>query len=189
YKTLLRSEGQSGQPKASARLFASLSLSYRQAKETERAKEILERWARESPGEKGVYLQLAELEAQGANYQGVVEYLRKETDRNPAVDTDWKVSALLALGTTQDASKSIDALKGMPLWQPVYSMLQQYWPPFRKLGESAQEEWACGVLFLHLSDLPERTRLRKAAEACARSLEIELRDRIFRRYRLHVSER
>jgi len=139
YRALLQSEGQSGQPKARARLFASLSLSYRTAGETEHAKDILERWVREFPGEKGVYLQLAELEAQGANYQGVVEYLRKETDRNPAVDTDWKVSALLALGTTQDASKSMDALTGMPLWQPVYSMLQEYWPPFPKLGESAQK--------------------------------------------------
>jgi TolA-binding protein len=53
YKALLQSEGQSGQPKASARLFASLSLSYRQAKETERAKEILERWAREFPVRRG----------------------------------------------------------------------------------------------------------------------------------------
>jgi tetratricopeptide (TPR) repeat protein len=189
YNTLLQGEGQSGQPKSSARLLASLSRSYRQAGETEHAKEILEQWGREFPDEKGIYLQLAELEAQAANYHRIAEYLRKEIDRNPAVEADWKLSALLALGTTQDTSKTLSALKGMPLWQPVYSMLQEYWPPFPTLEESAREEWACGVLFVHLSDLPERTRLRKAAEACARAVEIELRERIFRKYKVHTSER
>ena len=189
YSALLQTQGQLGQPKAHRKLFASLSLSYRQAGETERAKEALDRWAREFPDEKGVCLQLAELEAQSANYRGVVEYLRKEMDRNPTADEDWRVSALLALGSTQEASKSVDALKGMPLWQPAYTMLENYWSAFSKLGEGAREQWVGGVVLNHLLDLPEKARLRLAAEACARAVEIELRDRIFRQYRKHVGER
>ncbi|HEV2521854.1 MAG TPA: hypothetical protein VGT24_05680 [Candidatus Acidoferrales bacterium] len=189
YSALLQSQGQLGQPRAGRRLFASLTLSYRQSGETESAKQILERWARECSDEKGVYLQLAELEAQSANYQGVVEYLRREMDRNPATDTDWRLSALLALGSTQEASKNVDALKGIPLWQPVYTILENYWQAFPKLGQGARQQWVSGVVLNHLLDLPEKTRLRMAAEACARAVEIELRDRIFRQYKLHVSER
>lgn len=189
YSALLQSQGQLGQPKVGRRLFASLTLSYRQSGETERAKQILERWARECSDEKGIYLQLAELEAQSANYQGVVEYLRREMDRNPEADTDWRLSALLVLGSTQESSKSVDALKGMALWQPAYTMLENYWPPFPKLGEVAREQWVSGLVLNHLVDLPERTRLRMAAEACARAVEIEVRDRIFRQYKLYVSER
>jgi len=189
YGALLQAQGRSGQPKADRKLFASLSLSYRHAGETERAKETLDRWAREVPNEKGVYLRLAELEAQSANYQGVVEYLRKEMDRNPTADADWKVSALLALGSTEETSKSVDALKGMPFWQPACTILENYWPAFSKLGEGAREQWVGGVVLNHLLDLPEKTRLRMAAEACARAVEIELRDRIFRQYRKHVAER
>ena len=191
YSALLQTKGQLGQPKAHRKLFASLRLSYRQAGETERAKEALDRWALEFPDEKGVCLQLAELEAQSANYRGVVEYLHKEMDRNPTADADWRVSALLALGSAQEASKSVDALKGMPLWQPAYTMLENYWPAFPKLGEGAREQWVGGVVSNHLLDLLEKTRLRLAAEACARAAEIELRDRIFRQYqyRKHVGER
>lgn len=188
YRTLLQSQGQSGQPEAGRRLFASLSLSYRQAGETDHAKEILEGWARECPDEKGVYLQLAELEAKGANFSRVAEYLRREMDRNPAADDDWRLSALLALGSTRESSKSADALKRTPLWQPVYTMLEDYWPPFSKLGEITRTEWVSGVVLNHLLDLPEKTRLRMAAEACVRAVEIELRDRIFRRYKTHVAE-
>lgn len=61
--------------------------------------------------------------------------------------------------------------------------------PKGRLSEPAKEEWACGVMFTRLLDLPEPARLRKAAEACARSVEIELRNRIFRSYKRHVSER
>jgi tetratricopeptide (TPR) repeat protein len=189
YGTLLQGQGQSGQPNAGRRLFASLSLSYQQAGETERAKEILERWAREFPDEKGVYLQLAELEAQGTNYHRIAEYLRKEIEKNPAVEEDWKLSALLALGATHDTSKTLDVLRDTPLWQPLYSVLAEYWPPFPGLAENAKDEWACGIAFIYLSALPESMRLRKAAESCARAVEIELRDRIFRPYKQHVNER
>jgi tetratricopeptide (TPR) repeat protein len=189
YSALLRTQGQLGQPKASRRLFASLSLSYRQAGETDHAKEILEGWAREFPDEKGVYLQLAELEALGTNYHRIAEYLRKEIEKNPAMEEDWRLSALLVLGATHDTSKTLDVLRDTPLWQPLYSVLAEYWPPFPRLAENAKDEWACGIAFIHLSALPESIRLRKAAEACARAVEIELRDRIFRPYKKHVNER
>jgi len=191
YNALSQSQGQSGQPRADRRLFASLSLSYRQAGETERAKQILQRWAREFPGEKGVYLQLAELEARGADYQAVVEYLRKEMDRNPAVDTDWKLSALLALGTTQDTSEAIkNELKdNSDLWNPICSMLSEYWRPFSKLSEKGREKWVFATVLATSSGLPERTRMNEAAVACVGAVEIELRDRVFRKYKEHVSER
>jgi hypothetical protein len=54
-------------------------------------RDLRERRSREFPDEKRVYMQLAKLEAQAGNYQGVVECIRKETDRNPAVDADWKL--------------------------------------------------------------------------------------------------
>jgi hypothetical protein len=163
-------------------------LSYRQAGETDRAKEILEGWARECPDEKGVYLQLAELEAQGANYLRVAEYLGREMDRNPAADADWRLSALLALGSTQAASKGAEALKHTPVWQPVYAMLDEFWSPFSRLGEIARNEWVSGEVLKHLLDLPEKIRLRMAAEAHVRAVEIELRDRVFRQYETHVGE-
>jgi tetratricopeptide (TPR) repeat protein len=188
YSALLQTQGQLGQPKAHRKLFASLSLSYRQAGETERAKEILEQWAREFPGEKGIYLQLAELEARSANYHRIDECLRKEIERNPAVEEDWKLSALLALATTRDSSRALDALKDTPLWRPVYTTLQEHWKPFRKLGETTREQWVSGLVLNHLPDLPEKTRLRMAAESCARAVEIELRDRVFRRFKEHVVE-
>lgn len=191
YNALLVTKDRSGPPQVRARLLASLSLSHRLAGEAELAKAILEQWAKEFPEEKGVYMQLAELESQAGNYQRASEYLRNEIERNPAVDSDWKLSALLALGATQDTSEAIKKeLKGnSALWRPISSILSAYWEPFSGLGESAREEWTYGALLFCSQDLPEGTRLKKAAIAFATAVEIELRNRVFQRYREHIQER
>lgn len=68
-------------------------------------------------------------------------------------------------------------------------MLQEYWLPFAKLDEKAREEWLCGALFPSLLDIPEGLRRHKAAVACTTAVEIELRERVFRKYREYLLER
>jgi len=109
-------------------------------------------------------------------------------ERNPAVDTDWKLSALLALGATQDTSEAIknELKENSDLWNPVCSMLSEYWAPFSKLGEKGREKWTFGMVLASSSGLPERMRLNEAAVACIGAVEIEFRDRVFSKYREHV---
>ena len=79
-------------------MFKCIANSYRLAGETEKAKDALEQCAGEFPAAKGIYKELAAIQAQAADYRSAYESLDKERDRNPAFGEDWMVSTLLALG-------------------------------------------------------------------------------------------
>src|SRR5207247_1328506 len=78
--------------KPSVPVFRSLATCQRLAGQASKARETLEACLREFPHEKGIHLEMAELEAQEANLHEVINELRKEIDTNPDIDRDWKIS-------------------------------------------------------------------------------------------------
>lgn len=170
--------------------FESLAECYRHAEETAKVITTLEQFAEEYRDEKGVYLQIAELQAQQSNYDRILQSIRREQDRSPDVDQDWRISSLIALGESHDVSRAIvSALKSDQIvYHATTSLLSTYWPAFDRLGSEAREEWIAGTLFWNnLPGVPMRdVLLRKGALAFATAVEIELRVRVFEGFRTSI---
>src|SRR5262249_30897799 len=89
----------------SLHVYKSLALTYRRADEPQKAQKVLDDCAAKFPDEKGIFLTKGEIQAQETDVDGLVDSIRKEFDRNPELEKDWKLSALLALAETHGGAK------------------------------------------------------------------------------------
>ena len=171
-------------------IYESLKIIYQESHLPEKAIALLERWAAEFPEEKGLYMQVAELHAQVANLEAVPISLRKEVERNPEADRDWRITTMLALGETRDISqKLLNELKSdTAKFELITSLLEDYWPSFAGLSDKARDEWITGI---YLRDSSVLQPLRsvwsgKGGHAYATAVELELNSRVFSRFRESV---
>jgi tetratricopeptide (TPR) repeat protein len=171
-------------------IYESLRTIYQESRLPEKTIELLERWAAEFPDEKGIHMQIAELQAQLANMEAVPISVRKEVERNPEADRDWRITTLLALGETRDVSeKLLSELESDPAkFNLITSLLQDYWPIFAGLSKDARNEWTIGI-YLRNHSVPQLLRAvwsGKAGHAHANAVELELNSRVFSRFRESV---
>jgi len=172
----------------------SAALSYSRGGETQRAITAYQRLLERFPNEKGIYLRIAELHTRTIppDPGACCEALRKEMERNPAAD-DWQLSTILMLGETASQSEaSEETIKKLYRSNPEFqlserltkSLLKVYWPSFDCLNEIAKEEWVFGETLVQstLAE-PSQASLRTAVRNFATAVEIELRSRIFERFR------
>ncbi len=170
----------------------STAISYTRAEEFKKAIDRYERLLVEVPEEKGVYLRIAELYAKQDNIEAASKALRKEFDQDTSADNDWRLSTILKFGEVlTDANAQDDKLKEFFRSNPERTqfaelLLREYWPSFGNLTELTRQEWCIGTTLLH-SRWKEpsfsHVYLRKAAGAFATAVEVELKSRIFARFR------
>ncbi len=165
-----------------------LAASYVSAKEPAKAIKALRLCSSKFPTEADIYLRTAQLQAQETDYASVTETLREAVDNVPALNEDWRISSLVAVGEIAQGGNL-----SMPEVDPekreiIVSLLGEYWRPFGKLSTRAQDEWVIGTYLLHLSTSQKamaKTLALKGLTALAVAVEIELVQRVFeplRRY-------
>lgn len=172
------------------RIYESLRFVYRESHLPEKTIELLERWAGEFPDEKGIHMQIAELQAQLGNLEAVPLSLRKEVDRNPEADRDWRITTLLALGETRDVSQQLltELKSDSAKFSLITSLLEEYWPGFAGLSNKARDQWINGI-YLGNHPVPEPFRAvwsGNAGHAHANAVELELNSRVFSKFRESV---
>ena len=133
---------------------------------------------------------IAELQVQAANLEAVPINIRKEVERNPEVDRDWRITALLALGETRDVSKELlsELESDDAKFKLIPSLLKDYWPSFAGLSDKARNEWTTGT-YLRYHLVPQGYRAvwsGKSGHAYANAVELELNSRVFSRFRESV---
>lgn len=168
-------------------LYESLIKCYLSVHERRKAIETLEQQALEYPNENGIYLQIAKLLAYEKDLPAIAECIRKEEERDPHIGEDPILSTLLIAGETWENSEADKSrLRAKPEYEPLVSLLKEYWPPFAVLGEKASEEWVFGIMETHFCAVGGRMRdtyLRKANAAFAQAVELELSSKIFVEFR------
>ena len=171
--------------------------SYQLAGATEKAMDALKQCAGEFPAAKGIYKELAAIQAQAADYRSAYESLDKERDRNPAFGEDWMVSTLLALGAVGRDSEQIATnvaryLNSNPqLYEGVKSLVKAHWRSLGDLTPEAQEKWIYGSSIIFSYSVEERLhRLQEQAAAIqfGTAVELELKSRVLEQFRNYASQ-
>jgi hypothetical protein len=172
----------------------SAALSYSRGSEIHKAIATYYRLLERFPSEKGIYLRIAEMHTRTVppDPAACCEALRKEMELNPMAD-DWQLSTILMLGETAKQSEaSEEKIKELYRSNPQFqrserltkSLLKVYWPSFDCLNEIAKEEWVFGETLVQFTLAePSQANLRAAVRNFAAAVEIELRSRIFERFR------
>lgn len=196
YALALESEKQSEASNWRYLLYLSIAASYRSAGEIDKAIESLEGCAQEFPGRKDLHLEVAELQALRGNYSAVYEHLEQEKLSDPGFGEDWRFSTILALGgigemLNREAGLREKLIQAHPvIAQAINSIVAEYWPGFGALGEEARKEFEWGSFLFHYcrhlqKDL-ESQSLGWSAVAFAKAVEVELKERVFARFREHA---
>ena len=169
--------------------------SYQLADATEKAMDALKQCAVEFPAAKGIYKELAAIQAQAADYRSAYESLARESERDPAFGEDWLVSTVLALGSVGHNSEQIATyverhLSSNPqLREGIKSLLKAHGRSVDHLVPEAQGKWTCGsCIILNLSvDKQLHGDLAQAAAAqFGTAVELELKSRVFGKFRDYV---
>jgi tetratricopeptide (TPR) repeat protein len=164
---------------------------YQRAGDVGEAKLFLEKCLAKYPDAPGLYLQMAELCAQEADYLSAYDCLRKEVEVNPEAETDLGIRLGLALGYNSTGEKDILAvvekhLSSNPsLMEQLESVVEVHWPTFANLSDLARDSWACGTYMMLLphADPKARQNFRRGAAAkFAVAVEIEMRSRVFSKF-------
>jgi tetratricopeptide (TPR) repeat protein len=180
---------QSGlEPNEKAIVLRSAALCYENAGEIQNAIESYKRLLNERQDERGIFLRIAELHVKQIppNVKAACEALRKEFEENPPSDNDWTLSTILMLAESVDSSDTHEVqlrefFRANPAHtQFVDSFLKQYWPVFDSMSKPAQLKWVYGVSLMHF---PSFSNLREAVGYFATAVEIELRSRVFAKFR------
>ncbi len=175
-------------------LYTSIATSYQRAGDTEKAKDALKRCAGEFPNAKGIYKELARIQAQAADYRSAYESLTKELERDPTFGEDWLVSTALALGgvdsSEQIATRVENYLRSNPQRaEALESLLRTHWPSVGHLTDKARKKWIGGSYMI--LNLPVDVQLRQvlagqAATLFATAVELELKAKVFGEFRNDV---
>lgn len=169
-------------------VYSALVACLREDGSLDEAKAEIEKQLVEAPDTPQLFLQLAAIEATRSNFKAAAECVRRELEVHPQTDSDWRLSALLALGETLPTAKELltELKSRRDVYLPLISLLKSYWPTFNALSSEASELWAVCDWLRHYHDEQARmqgTLRRQAAENAARAVEIELRQRVFEAYR------
>jgi hypothetical protein len=166
---------------------------YKAAELPGKARKALEECCGLDPCPKGAHKQLAELEAQNGDYLSAYENLKKEVEIDPEQEEVLGVRVALALGKLTAESFSVSEnirrflSENANVTELIDGVLSEYWQGFRRLSEQGREEWRTGTCALYyFTSLEPRQRVRlceDAAKHFAKTVEIELRERVFERFR------
>ena len=177
-------------------IYQSIATSYQQAGDTEKAKDALKQCADKFPNAKGIYKELARIQAQETDYHSAYESLTKELERDPTFGEDWLVSTALALGAVGRSSEQIAThveshLRSNPqISASLESLLRVHWPSVDHLTDKAREKWIGGsyiILNLPVDVRMNRVQAGAAAPLFATAVELELKAKVFEKFRDHVS--
>jgi tetratricopeptide (TPR) repeat protein len=163
------------------------------AGEPGKAESVYRQWAHEYPDDPRAYENLAEILAQEAKYPEAYEALRRRIDLTPGSELDPAISTAMALGAIAADRLDLDEITRRVLEkQPVvdelvHSLLVELWLTYRKMAGDTQSIWRFAAIQtrynpLLLPDLAARYR-QTGAEKFAKVVEIELRQRIFGKFR------
>ena len=179
------------------KIFQCIANSYQLAGETEKAMDALKQCASEFPAAKGIYKELAKIQVQATDHQSACESWAKESERDPGFGEDPLVSTLLALGSVGRDSEQIATrverhLSSNPqLTEGVKSLVKAHWTSLDDLTPEAQEKWTCGSYIILRRSVDEplhRSLLQTAATQFGTAVELELKSRVFRKFRAFVSQ-
>ena len=177
-------------------IFKCIANSYQLAGDTEKARDALKRCAGEFPSAAGIYKELAKFQAQATDYRSAYDSLSKEHERDPDFGEDWLVSTLLALGSVGRDSEQIATrverhLSSNPQHSKnLKSLLNAHWPSMDTLTPEAQGKWICGsclILILPVEEPLHRQLAQAAATQFGTAVELELKSKVFGKFRDYVS--
>lgn len=152
----------------------------------------------EFPRETKIYLETANLQSQNADYFGVAETLRKAAETVPDIDTDWRLSTVLALRGMMDGpgqkfqDGQIQKLRESHpgVWHLIDRTCTAHWPVFTQLCIPVREAWTVAIfLAYYVVTQEEIARVvweETAITKFALAVEIELRSRVFDFFREEV---
>ena len=135
------------------------------------------------PDEKGVFREMARMEAREKHYEAACELLFEEYEQNPS-DQDW-LTELALVRRGEDWGQLLDQVHERidPTDRRVMeTTLATYWPTFNRLSESGRREWLAGTWLLNGGGRIEGTAQAGAAGLVS-VVEHELKTRIFGPYR------
>ncbi len=163
-------------------VYCALSDSYLSAEEPTKAINALKSCSLEFPEKADIYLKTAKLQGENTDYFGALETIRTAVDKLPGIDTDWRLTTMLAIGDLS-AVKGLSAVKVDPERRDnLVSLLGEYWPSFVRLSPRAREEWTDGTFQSHffLNDKSMSNGMVKSGYGkLALAVEIELREKVF----------
>lgn len=177
------------------KIYECIAASYQLAGETEKAQDALKRCAGEFSAAKGIYKELARIQSQSTDFESVYESLEKECERDPAFGEDWLVSTSLALGSVerdgeQIATRAERHLNSNPqLSEGIKSLVSAHWPSVDDLTPEAQVKWISGswmILNPPVDELLHRQQAQEAAHQFGTAVELELKSRVFGKFRDYV---
>ena len=175
----------------------SLARSYHLADELEKAKEVLVNCAAEFQNSKGIYEYLSEIQTHQGDKEGASESLRKEVERNPVFGENALVSLPLmwaeTRGTPEKIASRLDERHNSnpEIFDPIDSILREYWNPFCLLGDQARTTWIEATYDMYFANRdPQllRSKLSTVSYLFATAVELELKVRVFESFRVHVSK-
>ena len=177
-------------------IFKCIANCYQLAGETEKAQDALKRCAGEFPTAKGIYKELARIQVQTTKPELALESWTKESERDEAFGEDPLASTLLALGPVWGNSEQIftlvkrDLSSNPQFYEGIISLVKAHWPSVDDLTPEAQETWVCGsriVLNRSVEGRMNQINSRPAATAFGTAVELELKSRVFGKFRDHVA--
>lgn len=195
YKQLLDWSGVSLPEKVKVLVYERLTESFRGANRTEEATGCLTKCAAEFPDLRGIHNRLADLYADEGKYELAYECLRREVELSPELEGELGVRIALALGAVHTALGHVEKFleKNPNIATVIDSMLKSYWPSFLQLSEQARSEWRNGICEMYVFPLivPEnRDRcLENAAKHFAKVVELEVKSKVFQKFRQSVLEK
>ena len=178
-------------------IFQCIAKSYQLAGDAGKATDVLERCAEEFRSAKGIYKQLARIQVQATKPELALESWIKESERDEVFGEDPLASTLLALGRVGRDIEQLAALvktdlsSNPPLNEGLESLVKAHWPSVDDLTPAAREEWICGSRMLLIPSVQERTNRpmsRAAATQFGKAVELELKSRVFGKFRGHVAQ-
>ena len=168
-----------------AALHLAVARSHEKANELAKAKVVLEKCLEAFPKYGPAFRRLAELFASDTDIRGASEVLARWAEAEPQLESDIWVRALLGLGGIKGehaVQRMLDEFFGAhpERLQWVEGAVKAHWSALDRLSEKAKSQWlyGCWILWWRPPGY-EALDHATAAEHFSRTLEIELRERVF----------
>jgi tetratricopeptide (TPR) repeat protein len=191
YELLLEATADSPWSSLKPHVYRAISTCHVKAGNLNKAIRRLEACTYEFPREAKVHFELAALQAQATDFAGAAETIRRATDANPEMDSDWRLSTMLALREIINdpdrmvLEEQLQKLRGShpAVWHLIERTCIAYWPVFNQLFDIAKNKWTGAILHGYYFVVHEETARplleQTAINLFAMAVEIELRSRVF----------
>jgi len=194
YELLLKTDIGTALAHLKPNIYESMAVCFQREGDLPKAERTLERCVAEFPRKKEIYLKLAEVQAQLSKFDAVPLTVRLALEHAPELDSDWRLSSLLALGEIRDRSDALlaELKSNSPEFISLHAFLDDYWPPFTRMETEARDKWVAGTLLLHFS--PQHAKIlslcrREAVVFFATAIEQELDSKFFSKFREVVNSK